>query len=313
MKTHAPRILGGLVVAVIILVYALTFVVREGEGAVVETLGKATSVLRSPQDAGVHLAWPWPIQKVHRYDLRQRLTEGDLLEISTADGQLLVAGAFVLWRIDDPLAFQKAVGGNASRVEELIAGPLRNGMNAAFGRHRFAEIVNAEEAAAGPATLRAIEREILTAVASEGTRLGIAIDELGFHQLVLPAQATEAVFEQMRDAKEGDAARLEAMGKAMAEKIKAEAELEYQQELEKAKAAATETIAAAHAEAAKKLGSVANPEVLVFLDKVDALKELMGGKTTLVLDPTVSPFDLLAAPARDGGQEPAPGPGGETR
>ena len=79
---------GALAVVAAALIYAVTFVLHEGEGALTVRFGSPVRVLAAPRDAGGHLAWPWPIEKVYRYDMRERIFQGDLEEA----GQLAETG-----------------------------------------------------------------------------------------------------------------------------------------------------------------------------------------------------------------------------
>ena len=92
MKKH----LGILVLAVLIvaglLVYTVTYQVDELRDIVlIETFGKVTgqSVGRLGQ-AGLKCKWPWPIQKVTRYDSRAFVFEDTDEEAATKDKQNLL-------------------------------------------------------------------------------------------------------------------------------------------------------------------------------------------------------------------------------
>ncbi len=292
MKQQLPRILGACLVAAVVLIYAMTFVVHEGQGALVETFGSVEPVVGT----GVHVVWPWPIQKVYRYDLRERLYTGDRLSVTTNDGQLLVAQPFCLWKIVDPAAFRNAVAGSEERAEDLIAGPLARGVNNAFARHPFSDIVRAgSDGDDRPRWgLRTIEGDAKTTLATSLTGYGIDVADVGFCQLVLPAGATKGVFEQMREAKERDAARLESKGKARAEEIRAQAERVFQEGLREARTRAGQTVAAAHAAVAAMLSKAGDKDLLLELEKLEALKNLFAnGDTTIVWDPRMPPLDIL--------------------
>jgi membrane protease subunit HflC len=296
VRTQLPRILGALAVVAAALIYAVTFVLHEGEGALTVRFGSPVRVLAAPRDAGVHLAWPWPIEKVYRYDMRERIFEGALEEAGTADGQLVVAGVFVLWRVGDPRAFHEAVMGREPAAETLIGGALRSGVNDALARHRYASLTHAPPAAQGDGAageLGRIEAEIARMLKEPLRAYGIDVVDAGFRQLVLPEKAAEGVFAQMRGAKDGDAARVQSEGDAQARKIKAEAQRDYERSLADARTMAGEITAKARAEAAGVLAAVDNKELLAFLDRLTALEELFAGPTTIVWDLHTPPLDLL--------------------
>ena len=297
MKNRIPRLLGAGVVVVVLLVYALTCVVHRGEAVLVETFGSSSTVWTSPDDTGVHFVWPWPIQKVHRVDVRQRLFTAESRQVSTADNQLLFVGAFVLWRVADPAAYRDAVGDSEARVEELLAAPLNESIAGEFGRNSFGSLVEARDPGArppaGPGTLAQIERAIQARLMHDLKPYGLAAVDVGIHRLELPAGATGEVFEQMRQVKARQASRLEAEGQAVAKRIRTEANSAYEQGLVEAKAEAGEIIAKAQAKAAETVAGAAAAELLVFLDKVNTLRELLNDKTTMILDLRTSPLNLL--------------------
>jgi membrane protease subunit HflC len=301
VRKQLPRIVGAGAVALVVLVYAVCFVVNEEEGVLVETLGSVTRTLKSPEDTGLHLAWPWPVQKIHRYDLRQRLHTEPLVQVSTADSQLLVAGALALWRIGDLAAFRNAVAGNEFGADALITGPLRNAVNSAFSRRRFADIVGTAGPDDGDPVLEAMERTIAGELARTVGSYGIRIEDVGFYRLVLPARATTGVFEQMREAKERDAARQETLGRAIAEETRAKAERAYQEGIQEAAAAAGTIVAEAQAEVARLLAEAENRGLVAFLNELDAFKEIFSRNTRIVLDPGTPPLDLLRT--GEGGDE----------
>ena len=309
-KEKLPRTAGAACVVLVVVVYIFTFSVREGEGVIVETFGKVSRVLKSPQDSGIHFSWPWPIQKIRRYDLRERVMSGELNEISTADNQLLVVQPFVLWRIEDPAAFREAVGGQEKRAEDLIAGPLLNSVNNVFARHAFREFVDTSGGKTpGPDALSRMEEEITRTVAADVAQYGIAVSKVGFEQIVLPAEATKGVFEQMRQTKERDAAQLENRGKAEADQIRAQAQLAYERKIQEAETEAGKIVAEAHAAAAELLRGIKDRDLLLTIDAVNTLKELFADKTTIVFDPTTPPLDILLKVREtvgEGGKEKEP-------
>ncbi len=296
MKTQLPRIIGALAVVAAACIYALTFVLHEGEGALTVRLGNPVRVLAAPADAGLHFSWPWPIEKVYRYDLRERIHRGGLEEVTTADEQLLVAGGFVLWRVNDPRKFHEAVAGKESAADALIDGMLRHGVKEVLARQPYASLARARSPVAGgggAGKLREIEEEIARVAGAPLAAFGIEVDDAGFHQLVLPEKAAEGVFAQMRQAKDADAAQVQSEGDVQARKLKAEAQREYERILADGRTKAGEITAKARAEAAGVLAAVEDKDLVMFLDRLTALEELFTGTTTIVWNLDTPPLDLL--------------------
>ena len=61
--------ISGAVLASMLVLYMVTFQVRFSEVAVVRTFGqiKEGGIIKEP---GLYWKWPWPVQKVERYDNR---------------------------------------------------------------------------------------------------------------------------------------------------------------------------------------------------------------------------------------------------
>ena len=85
-----------------------------------------------------------------------------------------------------------------------------------------------------------------------------------------------------------------AEGNSEARKIRIEADSARTIRLADAEAKAKEIRAEGDVEAAKSYAIFQeNPELAKFLRKLDSLREIMRGRTTLVIDTNTAPFDLL--------------------
>jgi len=91
MKRNPLTIIVGCVLIVIFALLLFVFQVRQTEVAVVTTFGKATRDITEP---GPYGKWPWPIQKVHKFDRRTHVFESNFEQVLTPDGyNLLHIGA----------------------------------------------------------------------------------------------------------------------------------------------------------------------------------------------------------------------------
>ena len=77
------------VLAVILIAYMFCFQVRYNEVAVRTTFGSATesSIITT---SGLKMRWPWPVQRVQKYDTRLRILEDQLEQFQTADGYSVI-------------------------------------------------------------------------------------------------------------------------------------------------------------------------------------------------------------------------------
>ena len=69
---HWPTMLLGVVVAVILLIAVFSYQLNQTESAVVTTFGSPAAVT----DPGLHFRWPFPFQKIYKFDHRIRCFEG---------------------------------------------------------------------------------------------------------------------------------------------------------------------------------------------------------------------------------------------
>ena len=80
----------------------------------------------------------------------------------------------------------------------------------------------------------------------------------------------------------------------MAKEIMTKADNERMNILTQAEAQAKKTRAEGDSEAAKYYAVFQqNPELAIFLRKLESMKRLMGTRTTLILDTNYAPFDIL--------------------
>mgnify|MGYP001329470027 CR=1 FL=1 len=287
-QSRMTLLVGGLVAAVLLLRMVI-YEVQEGEVAVVLTFGKPTGEDATPGPAA---KLPWPIQQVRTYDARLRVLRTELEQTITNDQQTILVGSFLLWRISSAREF---VGGlrDVATAEERLLSALRTAHKSAVAQLRFDELVNTD-----PHKLRyeQAEQAMLAAIQEdpEVKGHGVEVKLVGIRRLGLPEDVTGAVFARMREERTALAAKVLAEGRAEAGRIRAEAEGRRAALLSQAEAEARRTLAAAEEQIASHYAVFEEaPELAVFLKKVEALKALLDQRTTVVLDSTQPPFDLL--------------------
>ena len=279
--------------ALLALLFALIlffFQVRQTEVAVVTTFGKFSRALTEP---GLYGRWPWPVQKVHKFDNRVQNFERKFEQTTTADGRSLLVTVFVGWRVSDPRLFlERFANGDVMRAEQNLEALLRDTKNGVLGLHRFSELISTNKA---KIKLRQIEQEMLAAIKPRAeANYGIAIDLLGVKQIGLPESITTKVFDRMRAERQRLVKQFQSEGEAEAIRIRAEADRSRQEILAKAEGEATVIRGQGEAEAAKSYAVFErNPDLAVFLIQLNALANSLKERSTLVLDPQTPPFNLL--------------------
>jgi membrane protease subunit HflC len=290
------NILTIVIAAVLVLIFVLllfVFQVRLSEVAVVTTFGKPVNNITEP---GAYFKWPWPIQKVYRFDQRVQNFEDKFSENLTADNNNLLTSVYVGWQISDAKAFfPKFAGGSVPAAQRMLESMLRSAKSAVIGKHSLSEFVNAN-----PADLKfdAIENEIEQAVQTQLSTndCGISIEFLGIKKLGLPESVTQTVFSRMTAERQVLISRAENDGKSQAQIIQSAADRQAADTINNATAAAIRIQGAGEAEAAKVLPVFQqNPELAVFLLRISAIQQSLNTKTTLIFDERTPPFDLFTS------------------
>jgi len=279
--------------AVLVLIFALllfTFQVRQSEVAVVTTFGQPTRNITEP---GAYLKWPWPIQRVYKFDRRVQVFEDKFTEGLTADNNNLLTAVYVGWRIEDAQAFfPKFGGGSIAAAERMLEGVVGNAKGAVVGRYHLSDFLNADST-----WLKFdIEREMLELVNAQlrTNNTGIRIEFLGIKKIGLPESVTQTVFDRMTSERKVLVSRLENEGEAEAQKIRAEANRQAAEILAAAEAQATRIRGEGEAAAAQILPVFErNPALANFELRLRALEQALKERTTLIFDERTPPFDLF--------------------
>ncbi len=291
MNRNVLTLVIGAVLVVIFALLLFVFQVRKSEVAVVTTFGRPVDNITEP---GPYFKWPWPIQNVYKFDQRVQNFEDKFSQTFTADNNTLLLSVYVGWKISDASAFfRKIPGASVPAAQQLLEGILRNSKNQVIGKHPLSELVNAN-----PADLKfeEIETNILQAVVSElsTNNYGIEIQFLGIKKLGLPDSVVQTVFQRMTSERQVLISKLQYDGEAQATIIKSAADRQASETVNNAVATATRIRAEGEAEAAQTLPTFErNPQLANFLLRVDALKQSLNQRSTLIFDERTAPFDLF--------------------
>jgi membrane protease subunit HflC len=283
------------IAAVLVVIFALllfTFQVRQSEVAVLTTFGKPAA--NNIDQPNLYFKWPWPVQQVYRFDQRVQNFEDKYSENLTADNTMLLTSVYVGWRISDAKEFfPKFAGGSVEAAQRQLETMLRSAKAAVIGKHNLSDFVNADPK---QLKLEAIEDEIKAAVQEQlaTQNYGISIDFLGVKKLGLPESVTQTVFDRMKSERQVLISEAQFQGEAEATKIKSAAERQAADVLANAQAEATRIEGAGVAEAAKTLGVFQqNPTLAIFQLQLEALKNSLNQKSTLIFDERTPPFSLF--------------------
>jgi membrane protease subunit HflC len=282
----------GAILVVIFLLLLFTFQVRVSEIAVVTTFGKP--VEPGIDKPGLYFKWPWPIQHVYKFDKRIQNFEDRFSETLTADNNNLIVTAYVGWRISDAAAFYpKFPGGGIATAQQMLENMVRNAKNAVVAGHSLSDFVNAD-----PSQLKFddIESNMMQLVQSDldANNYGMKLEFLGLKKIELPESVSQAVFDRMKANREKIIASLSGQGQADALKITSAADSQAARTLADANAEAIRIRAEGEAQAALILPTFEqNPQLANFLFRIDAVRQSINQKSTLIFDQQIPPFDLF--------------------
>jgi membrane protease subunit HflC len=291
MKKNAITIIIAAILVVIFVLLLFTFQVRQSEVVVVSRFLEPKRTINEP---GLYLKWPWPIDSINRFDQRVQTFEDKFSETYLADNSIMLASVYVGWRISDAKAFfPKFPGGSAVDAQRQLETMLRSAKLESIGRHNLSDFVNSD-----PSKLKfdEIEKEIADSVQAQLAKnnYGISIEFLGIKRIGLPESVTQSVFDRMKAERTKYITDAQSQGDAQAAKIKSAAERQAADLIADATADATRIQGEGEAEAAKMLGVFQqNPQLAVFNLQLEALKNSMNQKSTLIFDERWSPFSIF--------------------
>lgn len=211
------------------LLFTSTFVVKEGERAMVKRLGEFVTDSQGKATIykpGFHFKLPL-ITDVIKLGVRLKNLDAETSRIPTDQQKYLLVDYYGKWRIVDLPLFYKRTGGNDINAVMLLKQKCNDTLRAAFGKRSLADVVSAE---------RTQVMSIVQETANKSARkLGIEVLDIRIKGIELPRQVQESVFARMRTEREKTATKYRYEGRAQAERIVAEATKQAQVMLATAK------------------------------------------------------------------------------
>ena len=296
-----------IIIAAIIVIgflfFMMTYTVRFTDVAVVTTFGRAGENARV-ETPGLKFKWPAPIQSTTVYDDRVRLLKTRDETQQTADQRQIVVGAFLTWKISDPLKFYTNFRGDAGpdpeqhyeAAEDKLEPIFRSAMSQ-VSQYRMSDLF----AMGSASKIADLERDILSRLQttdvdaqSDLDDFGIEVILVGVSSIEFPQSATTQVFERMKAEREKLAAEAESEGSARAQTIRSNAEADAERIMSFVSALAGEILARGETEAARWLAVMnEDPELAAFLERIDLMRRGFGKRVTLIFDTRMMGFELF--------------------
>jgi membrane protease subunit HflC len=201
---------------------------------------------------------------------------------------------YVGWRIEDSKQFfPKFANGSIAVAEDRLQELVRNGKNEVAGQHSLSDFISTDEK---QMKLAQIEAEILKRVQQDvsAQNYGLDVKFLQIKKIGLPESVTKNVFDRMSSERQFYISQIESSGEEAATKIKSKADSDAAKLLSDADAEAYKIKGKGEAEMMHSLQVLQqNPELATFNMQIGALTEMLKDRTTLILDQSTAPLNLL--------------------
>ncbi len=274
-------IIGAAFLLLIFVTYMCTFQVRSTEVAVLKTRGKFTqdNVITEP---GLKWKAPWPFQSVVITDKRVRVLEDTYEETQTKDSQNILVTTYTCWKVGDAYKFHITSASERDASTKLKT-MIQSEKKSVLAQYTLSDLVNTDKEAFRFEEIERTLRDRVNAIAQEQS--GIEVVDLGIRRLSFPKNVTEEIFNRMKKREESKAAKFQAEGQADAQAIVARASAISENILAVSNRLADEI----KADAQKKVGEYytkfdKNPELRLFLDRVEAARRILKDRSTIILD-----------------------------
>jgi membrane protease subunit HflC len=250
------------------------FTVAEYQQAVITQFGRFIRVVKEP---GLHFKVPF-LQQVTIFEDRLLEYDAEPKEIITKDKKTLVVDNYSKWKIIDPKRFYETVRnetGALARLDDIVYSELR----IELGRHTLTDIVASQRGE--------IMKKVTHKSDQKAREYGIEVKDVRIKRADLPVENAKAIYGRMKAEREREAKRYRSEGEEEAAKIRAEADkqktiilAEAYKKAQKIKGEGDASAIKIFAQALEK-----DPEFYAFYRTLEAYKESLKDKTTLILSP----------------------------
>lgn len=251
------------------------FTVNQTQQALVLQFGQLKATHTDP---GLKVKIPF-IQDVHYLEKRVIEIVPPIPEVLLSDQKRINVSAYARYRIENPLAFYRAVRVEA-RAQERLTGLIDASLRQILGSITLASLLSEER--------KDIMNNIKKDLQENSKELGINIIDVRIVRADLPQQTSESIYRSMRSEREREAADFRAQGQELAQQIKSRAERERTVILTEAQRDAQKVRGEGDAEAIATYASAfqLDPQFYSFYRSLEAYKKSLGeGDATIVLSP----------------------------
>ncbi len=301
---HWPVMLLIALFAIIFLISLVSFQVRTTEIAVLTRLG--SPIAERDTSPGWHFRLPWPIEDVWKHDRRIQIFEGQTgvyEEIYTRDQKNIIINVYAYWKVDpdNAITYMNKIG-NREHAENQLNSILSHVKREVISQYNFNDLIATVRQAAEDGSvviqdtvkLTDVEKRMNDMLRVAVQEYGIVISNVGIKHIGLPESVTQKVIARMQEDRRKIAEKTLAEGDAQAQIIQTQAQAEASNIINEGQSQATHIRAEADAKAAEYYAAFAeNPDLAIFLRKLEGLRNTLEEDTTLIFDIETPPFDLF--------------------
>ena len=202
-------------------------------------------------------------------------------DVITKDKKSMIADAFVLWKISDPILFTRHLNGQVAQAQSRISASVFSSMKSVISNMDQTEIIENRNGK--------LAQDIRANIGSSLDEYGIEVLAVETKSLDMPDDNKQAVYDRMISERNNIAASYTAQGNSSAQKIKNDTTKEVSVMKSQAKAEAEKIKAEGEAQYMQILSEAYNDtskaDFYNFVRSLDAAKASLGnGNNTLLLD-----------------------------
>ena len=270
------------VIALVLVIVAFSsmYTVRENEYA---CTFRFSEIVNTETEAGLHFKIPF-IDSVKYFSKATQLYDIPPSAVITSDKQNMTVDCYILWNIEDPQQFYRALG-TTSVAEERLDAITYTALKIALGNLKQSDIINMNNGG----ERNDIYESITTTVNEQAKAYGIRVEDVKIKRFDLPDSNLNAVYTRMISERNQMAEKYAANGYFEASKIRNDVDKQVNIMVSNAEAQAALLEAEGEAEYMRLLAEAYNSqdkqEFYEFMLALDALKaSLTGDDKTIILD-----------------------------
>ena len=264
----------------VIVAFSSVYTVKENEYA---CTFRFSEIVNTENEAGLHFKIPF-IDSVKYFPKATQLYDIPPSAVITSDKQNMTVDCYILWNIQDPQQFYRALG-TTSVAEERLDAITYTALKIALGNLKQSDIINMNDGG----ERNDIYESITTTVNAQAEAYGIEVEDVKIKRFDLPESNQNAVYTRMISERNQMAEKYTANGNFEASKIRNDVDKQVNIMVSNAQAEAAVLEAEGEAEYMRMLAEAYNSkdkqEFYEFILALDALKaSLSGDDKTIILD-----------------------------